>query len=286
MSFPVQTYLKTILDHLKFSFYEDVHDGDHTSLSCMDEHLTQQAQLLVKRDGIIAGIEVAELIVKHLSHTLSIDKKKEDGQYVQSGDIAFYLSGSAREIVTLERLMLNYMQRMSGIATQTHEYAQKLAPYKAKILDTRKTTPGFRIFEKWAVSIGGGHNHRFGLFDMIMIKDNHVDYAGGIKNAIQKANQYLAQKQKNIPIEIEVRNLQELEEVLNFGQVQRIMLDNFTVEQTRDAVSRINEKYEIESSGGITIDNIEAYAECGVDFISVGALTHQIKSLDLSLKAC
>jgi nicotinate-nucleotide pyrophosphorylase (carboxylating) len=274
--------LETIL---KNAINEDIGDGDHSSLSCIPANAEGKAQLLIKQNGILAGLEIAKEVFNLMDSTLKFEQFQFDGNNVNPGDRAFIISGKIRSILQTERLVLNIMQRMSGIATTTHEYVKKIAGTKAKILDTRKTTPGFRYLEKQAVKIGGGENHRMGLYDMIMLKDNHVDFAGGIKQAIQKANEYLQQVNKNIKIEIEVRNINELNEVLATGGVHRIMLDNFSPEQTKEAVQLINNRYETESSGGITLKNIRAYAEAGVDYISVGALTHQIKSLDMSLKA-
>lgn len=267
------------------AFNEDIGDGDHSSLSCIDEKVYSEANLLVKENGIIAGVDIASKVAKFYSHELSLNIYIKDGSKVNPGDIVFKISGPQRDILAVERTMLNFMQRMSGIATQTNIYVQKISDLKTKILDTRKTTPGLRLIEKEAVRIGGGYNHRLGLYDMIMLKDNHIDYAGGIQKAIRSANDYLQKNNLNLKIEIEVRNLDELKQVLEVGHIHRIMLDNFNIENTRKAVELINGKYETESSGGITIDTIRSYAECGVDYISVGALTHHIKSLDLSLKA-
>ena len=274
--------LETIL---KNAITEDLGDGDHSSLSCIPAEAEDKAQLLIKQVGILAGLEIAKEVFNLIDPSLKFEQFQFDGNNVNPGDRAFIISGKTRSILQAERLVLNIMQRMSGIATTTHEYVKKIVGTKAKILDTRKTTPGFRYLEKQAVKIGGGENHRMGLYDMIMLKDNHVDFAGGIKQAIKKANEYLQQVNKNIKIEIEVRNINELNEVLETGNVHRIMLDNFSPEQTKEAVQLINNRYETESSGGITLKNIRAYAEAGVDYISVGALTHQIKSLDMSLKA-
>jgi len=264
---------------------EDIGDGDHSSLSCIPENAVGKAQLLIKQEGILAGIEIAKKIFSAIDPAVSMEQFLFDGKALHVGDRAFIVSGKVHSILKAERLVLNIMQRMSGIATITREYVNKVAGTKAKILDTRKTTPGVRILEKMAVKIGGGENHRMGLYDMIMLKDNHVDFAGGIEAAIQKANHYLKKNNKNLQIEIEARNLEEVKRILKTGNVHRIMLDNFTPEQTREAVELINGKYETESSGGITLDTIRDYAECGVDYISVGALTHHIKSLDMSLKA-
>ncbi|MCE3226945.1 MAG: nadC [Bacteroidetes bacterium] len=270
-----------ILNALK----EDVGDGDHTALSTIPKDHKGWMQLKIKEDGIIAGIEAAERILKHVDKKIRIKKILKDGDKVKKGDIAFIIYGNTRKLLTSERLILNVMQRMSGIATKT-AYLQHLCKgTKTKVIDTRKTTPGFRFFEKWAVVIGGGANHRYGLFDMILIKDNHIDFAGGIIEAIDEANAYLKRKKKKLAIEVETRNLDDVKKVLAHGKVQRIMLDNYTPEQTAQAVKLIHGKFEVESSGGITEKNIADYAKCGVDFISIGALTHHVKSLDLSLKA-
>ncbi len=262
------------------AFKEDIGDGDHSSLSCISENIFSEAILLVKEKGIIAGVEVAKKVAEFYSQELHLDIYIQDGNEVFPGDIIFKISGHQLDILAVERTMLNFMQRMSGIATQTNLYVQKVAGLKTKILDTRKTTPGLRLIEKEAVKIGGGTNHRIGLFDMILLKDNHIDYAGGIENAIITANKYLKQNNLNLKIEIEVRNLHELMQVLKVGKIDRIMLDNFDIETTRKAIELINGKYETESSGGITLETVRNYAECGVDFVSVGALTHHIKSLD------
>ncbi len=264
---------------------EDVGDGDHTSLACIPINVTGKAQLIIKEDGVIAGIGLAKLIFNKIDDSLIFTPLLKDGDKIKNGDVAFYVEGSSQSILKAERLVLNFMQRMSGIATKTNYYTQLLQGLPTKILDTRKTTPGNRIIEKWAVQIGGGVNHRMGLYDMIMIKDNHIDYAGGIENAINKVVDYLKNNNKKLKIEIEARDLKELNEILNVGKIHRIMLDNFNFEDLKTAVKLINGKYETEASGGITEKTIRAYAECGVDFISVGALTHQINSLDLSLKA-
>jgi len=277
-----QAYMDRFIEN---AIAEDVGDGDHTSLSCIPSSKTGKAQLLIKQDGIIAGIQVASSIFQKLDGDTKFKLLIQDGSVVHEGEIAFLVEAKVLVILKAERLVLNVMQRMSGIATQTNHYVKKLEGLKTKVLDTRKTTPGMRLFDKAAVKMGGGENHRFGLYDMILLKDNHIDFAGGIENAIQKANDYLNIKKKNIPIEIEARSLDELKKILAFGKIHRIMLDNFTPELTKQAVSLINGRYETESSGNITLDNIRNYAECGVDYISVGALTHQIQSLDLSLKA-
>lgn len=264
---------------------EDIGDGDHSTLSCVPENGIGTARLIVKDNGIIAGVELAEKIFKTFDPSLEIEVFIQDGESVKYGDIAFIVKGASRSILTTERLVLNFMQRMSGIATQTSNIVSLIEGTSVKLLDTRKTTPGIRYMEKWAVRIGGGHNHRFALYDMIMLKDNHVDYAGGIRPAIEKANQYLLDSGKSLKIEIEVRNEAELKEVLEVGKVDRIMLDNFSPERIVEAMKTIPETYEVEASGGITIDTIRAYAETGVHYISVGALTHSFKSLDMSLKA-
>ena len=274
-----------ILELIDNALREDIGDGDHSTLACVPAHAIGKAQLIIKEDGILAGIELAEIIFKRFDPSLQIEILLEDGKAVKSGDVAFIVSGSSRSILTTERLVLNCMQRMSGIATQTNKIVSCIEGCATKLLDTRKTTPGIRLLEKWAVRIGGGHNHRFGLFDMLMLKDNHIDYAGGIQPAVLRANKYLKSKKKNLKIEIEVRNLQELKEVLEIGMVDRIMLDNFSPDEIRDALKLIPTEYETEASGGITLETIRSYAETGVNFISVGALTHSAKSLDMSLKA-
>lgn len=275
-----------LIDQLiDLSIREDVGDGDHTSLACIPLNANGKAHLLIKEDGIIAGIELAKLIFNNIDDSLIFTPVLKDGDKIKSGDVAFYVEGNSQSILKAERLVLNFMQRMSGIATKTNHYTQLLQGVPTKILDTRKTTPGNRIVEKWAVQLGGGVNHRMGLYDMIMIKDNHIDYAGGIENAINKVVDYLIIKDKTLKIEIEARDLKELNEILKVGKVHRIMLDNFSFEDLRTAIKLIDGKYETEASGGINEKTIRTYAECGVDFISVGALTHQINSLDLSLKA-
>lgn len=277
--------MKTIEDLVKQALAEDLGDGDHSGLSCIPTDAVGKAQLLIKDDGIIAGLEVAKVVFNQVDPELQLNFYKKDGDEVKKGEIAFEVEGKSLSILRAERLALNFMQRMSGIATHTHRLKQLLSGLPTQILDTRKTTPNFRIFEKLAVKIGGGNNHRFGLYDMIMIKDNHIDYAGGIGKAIDKVYEYLKDKKLNIPIEVEARNLEEVKEILSAQKVDRIMLDNFTYEDLRTAVELIGDYAETEASGGITEETIRNYAECGVDFISVGALTHQIKSLDLSLKA-
>jgi nicotinate-nucleotide pyrophosphorylase (carboxylating) len=267
------------------SLAEDVGDGDHSSLACIPSESKGRARLLIKEKGIIAGIRVADELFSVIDEDLKFDKILEDGTSVFPGDIAFYLSGRQQSILKSERLVLNIMQRMSGIATSTHEYATHLKGLKTRILDTRKTTPGFRFLEKEAVSIGGGWNHRMGLYDMIMLKDNHIDYAGGIDKAIKKTREYLKKKNLKLKVEIEARSIEDVRKILSIGGIDRIMLDNFSIEDTILAVREISGRYETESSGGIDLSTIRTYAECGVDYISVGALTHHVKSLDMSLKA-
>jgi len=264
---------------------EDIGDGDHTTLSTVPKDVKGGAKLLVKEKGIIAGVEISQRIFNKIDSSLKVEVFIKDGTKVNVGDIVFNVYGNTHSILQAERLALNFMQRMSGIATNTNRYVEKLEGLKTRVLDTRKTTPGLRVVEKMAVKIGGGENHRFGLYDMILVKDNHVDFAGGIEKAIQKIQTYLNDSGKKIPVEIEVRNQHELEEVMKAGFVNRVMLDNFTPKQTLEAVNFINGRFEIESSGGITLETIREYAECGVDFVSVGELTHQIRSIDLSLKA-
>ena len=272
-------------DLIALAFAEDIGDGDHTTLCCIPADEMGRSKLLVKEEGILAGVDVARRVFTAFDPSLEMEVFIEDGAHVKPGDVAFVVSGRVQSLLQTERIMLNIMQRMSGIATVTHEYMARLEGLHTRVLDTRKTTPGMRILEKEAVRIGGGVNHRIGLFDMILLKDNHVDFAGGIEAAINRCHRYLEEKGKNLKIEIEVRNLNELGEVLRVGGVDRIMLDNFTPELTREAVKLIAGRYETESSGGITIDTIRDYAECGVDFVSVGALTHSVKGLDMSFKA-
>lgn len=267
------------------AFLEDIGDGDHTSLSCIPTDLPGSAQLLVKSEGVLAGIGIARKVFHRFDPELVIEVYLEDGTWVKPGDVAFKITGSRVSILQTERLVLNIMQRMSGIATETRKYVEKIKDYPTKILDTRKTTPGMRVLDKEAVRLGGGVNHRMGLYDMIMIKDNHADFAGGIRPAITKVQAYLKANQLNLAIEVEARSIPEIIEIMEVGGIQRIMLDNFTVSQTLEAVQLINHQYETESSGGITLDTLVDYAACGVDFISIGAITHQVKSLDLSLKA-
>jgi nicotinate-nucleotide pyrophosphorylase (carboxylating) len=275
-----------LIDELiKLAFKEDIGDGDHTTLSTIPATSIGKVQLKIKDEGVLAGVEIAERIFHSFDPELQMNVFIHDGSEVKYGDIAFTVEGKVQSLLQTERLVLNVMQRMSGIATTTRKYVKKLEGTQTKVLDTRKTTPGMRILEKEAVHIGGGENHRIGLFDMILLKDNHIDFAGGIENAIAHAKEYSWKIGKTLPIEVEVRNFEELNEVLRIGGVDRIMLDNFDVENTRKAVKLVNRRYELESSGGITYDTIRSYAETGVDYISVGALTHSVKSLDMSLKS-
>lgn len=274
---------KYIHSFIKNTIQEDIGDGDHTSLACIPAAAKGKAKLLVKEKGIIAGVQLATIILHTIDSNLRIKQKIKDGATVKPGDIVFTVEGATRSILKAERLVLNCMQRMSGIATKTNTLVQLCSGTKAKVLDTRKTTPGIRFVEKWAVKIGGGENHRFGLYDMILIKDNHIDYAGSIANAIKAANKY--QKKKKVEIEIEARNLDEVKKILAIGKVNRIMLDNFSTSNLKKAIVLIGNQYKTEASGNITEKTIRNYARCGVDYVSVGALTHSIKSLDLSLKA-
>ena len=271
---------------IDLAFAEDIGDGDHTTLCCIPDDAMGKSRLLIKEDGILAGVEVAKKVFARFDPTMQVEVLMGDGTKVKKGDVAMIVTGKVRSLLQTERLMLNIMQRMSGIATMTHRYVERLEGTKTLVLDTRKTTPGMRMLEKQAVKIGGGVNHRIGLFDMILLKDNHVDFAGGIANAIHRCHQYLEEKGLKLKIEIEVRNFDELQQVLDCQGVDRIMLDNFSVEDTRKAVEIIGGRYETESSGGLTIDTIRSYAECGVDYVSVGALTHSVKGLDMSFKAC
>lgn len=271
---------------IDLSFAEDIGDGDHTTLCCIPEDAMGKSHLLIKEDGILAGVEVAKKVFARFDDTMKVEVLIQDGVHVKKGDIAMVVTGKVRSLLQTERLMLNIMQRMSGIATMTNKYVEKLKGTKTHVLDTRKTTPGMRMLEKQAVKIGGGMNHRIGLFDMILLKDNHVDFAGGITNAIDRCHKYLEEKGLKLKIEIEVRNFDELQQVIDHGGVDRIMLDNFSVADTKKAVQIIAGRFETESSGGITFDTIRQYAECGVNFISVGALTHSVKGLDMSFKAC
>ena len=279
--------VEELIDRLiDLSFAEDIGDGDHTTLCCIPENAMGKSHLLIKEDGILAGVEVAKEVFRRFDPTMQVEVLLGDGERVHKGDIAMVVSGKVRSLLQTERLMLNIMQRMSGIATMTDKYVQRLKGTKTRVLDTRKTTPGMRMLEKQAVKIGGGCNHRIGLFDMILLKDNHVDFAGGIVNAIDRCHAYLKEKGLDLKIEIEVRNFEELKEVLAHGGVDRVMLDNFSVTDTKWAVDMIDGRVETESSGGITFDTIRDYAEQGVDYISVGALTHSVKGLDMSFKAC
>lgn len=270
---------------IKLWFAEDIGDGDHTTLSCIPDTAIGKSQLIIKEKGVLAGVEVAQAIFAAFDRTLKTTVFIQDGADVNPGDVAFVVEGKIQSLLQTERLMLNIMQRMSGVATRTREYVKLLEGTKTRVLDTRKTTPGLRLLEKEAVKIGGGVNHRIGLYDMILLKDNHVDFAGGIDKAILRAKDYLKAKNKDLKIEIEVRSFDELAQVMAIGGVDRIMLDNFSVENTRKAVEIIAGRYETESSGGITFDTLRDYALCGVDYISVGALTHSVKSLDMSFKA-
>lgn len=270
---------------IELSFAEDIGDGDHTTLSSIPEDAMGENILIIKEDGVLAGVEMAKRIFAHFDKELAVKVLINDGAEVKKGDVAMRVSGKVRSLLQTERLMLNVMQRMSGIATMTRKYVKQLEGTNTRVLDTRKTTPGMRIMEKEAVKIGGGVNHRIGLFDMILLKDNHVDFAGGIKQAIERAKEYCRAKGKDLKIEIEVRNFDELQQVLDLGGVDRIMFDNFDTTATRKAVEMVAGRFETESSGGITFDTLRDYALCGVDFISVGALTHSVKGLDMSFKA-
>ena len=270
---------------IDLSFAEDIGDGDHTTLCCIPETEMGESKLLIKEEGIFAGVEIAKQVFHRFDPTMEVEVYIEDGAHVKPGDIVMSVKGKVQSLLQTERLMLNVMQRMSGIATITSKYVELLKGTKCRVLDTRKTTPGMRIMEKDAVRIGGGCNHRIGLFDMILLKDNHVDFAGGIPQAVSRAQEYCKAKGKDLKIEVEVRNFDELNQVLTLEGVDRVMLDNFSVENTRKAVEIVNGKVEVESSGGITFDTIRSYAECGVDYVSVGALTHSVKGLDMSFKA-
>ncbi len=281
----METVDKLIDDLIKLAFSEDIGDGDHTTLCCIPAEEKGKSKLLVKEEGILAGVEIAKKVFAKFDPELEMEVFINDGTHVKPGDIAFIVSGKTQSLLQTERLMLNIMQRMSGIATVTNKYVKELEGTNTRVLDTRKTTPGLRMLEKAAVKIGGGCNHRIGLFDMILLKDNHVDFAGGIENAVTKAKAYCNEKGKDLKIELEVRNFDELNQALAVG-VDRVMLDNFTPADTKKAVELINGRIETESSGGITFATLREYAECGVDFISVGALTHSVKGLDMSFKAC
>lgn len=271
---------------IDLAFAEDIGDGDHTTLCCIPENAMGKSHILIKEDGILAGVELAKRVFAKFDPTMQVEVLINDGTPVKKGDIAMVVTAKVRSLLQTERLMLNIMQRMSGIATMTNKYVERLKGTKTHVLDTRKTTPGLRMLEKQAVKIGGGMNHRIGLFDMILLKDNHIDFCGGITNAITRCHEYLKEKGLDLKIEIEVRNFDELAEAMNCGGINRIMLDNFSVADTKKAVDIVGGKFETESSGGITFDTIRDYAECGVDFISVGALTHSVKGLDMSFKAC
>ena len=279
-------YIPFVKELIELCIKEDIGDGDHTSLCCIPADAHGRMRLLCKQEGVIAGIEVAQMVLDRLDPEMRFEQILNDGDRVKPGDVAFYVSGRLRSLLQAERILLNIMQRMSGVATQTAFYMKHLEGLHTRILDTRKTTPGMRVLDKMAVKLGGGENHRMGLFDMILLKDNHIDFAGGIRKAITGAREYLRAKGKQLPIECEVRSLEDIDEVFAAGGVDRIMFDNFTPEMTRKAVEKVAGRCETESSGGITLETMRAYAECGVDFISVGALTHQIRSLDMSLKAC
>lgn len=275
-----------IVDHIiKNALQEDIGPGDYSSLASVPKEAVGKAKLLVKDEGILAGVELAKRIFELYDPNLKMTVFIQDGSPVKPGDIAFTVEGSSISILSTERLMLNFMQRMSGIASLTNKYVKLIEGSKTRLLDTRKTTPGIRYMEKWAVRIGGGYNHRYALYDMVMLKDNHIDYAGGIEKAILKTNSYLKENQLDLKIEIEVRDMEELDQVLKVGHIDRIMLDNFTPDEIKEALKKINSKYETEASGGITSETLKSYADTNVDFISVGALTHSFKSLDMSLKA-
>ncbi|MFI3324522.1 MAG: carboxylating nicotinate-nucleotide diphosphorylase [Rikenellaceae bacterium] len=278
-------YIPFVEELLELCIKEDIGDGDHTSLCCIPATEQGRMRLLCKQEGILAGVEVAQMVLERLDGEMKFEKLLSDGALVQPGDVAFYVSGRLQSLLQAERILLNIMQRMSGVATQTAKYVKQLEGLHTRVLDTRKTTPGMRVLDKMAVKIGGGENHRMGLFDMILLKDNHIDFAGGVQKAVRGAKEYLAAKGKNIPIECEVRTMQDIDDVFAAGGVDRIMFDNFSPELTREAVAKVAGRCQTESSGGITFDTLRDYAESGVDFISVGALTHQIKSLDMSLKA-
>lgn len=269
---------------VKQALREDVGDGDHSSLSCIQDEITGKMKLLAKENGILAGVEVAKEVIRQVDERIKMEVFIHDGEEIKVGDVVFELSGPARSMLTAERTLLNFMQRLSGVATASRSYADAVAGTSATILDTRKTTPGMRFLEKYAVKMGGCENHRFGLFDMIMLKDNHIDFAGGIENAINATHQYLKEKNMNLKIEVETRNIEEIKQVMKVGGIHRIMLDNFAPEKIKEALAVIDGKYETEASGGITMQNLREYALTGVDYISIGALTHHIKSLDLSLK--
>ena len=271
---------------IDLSFSEDIGDGDHTTLCCIPEDAMGKSKLLIKEEGILAGMRIAKEIFHRFDPTMEVEQFMEDGAHVKPGDVAMIVTGKVRSLLQTERLMLNVMQRMSGIATMTAKYVKRLDGTNTRVLDTRKTTPGMRMLEKEAVKIGGGVNHRIGLFDMILLKDNHVDFAGGIANALDRCAAYQKEKGLNLKVEIECRSFDDIRQVMEHGGADRIMLDNFSVEDTKKAVELIDHRFETESSGGITYDTLRDYAECGVDYISVGALTHSVKGLDMSFKAC
>lgn len=271
---------------IDLAFSEDIGDGDHTTLCCIPENAMGKSRLLIKEEGILAGMRIAKEIFHRFDPTMQVEQFMEDGTHVKPGDVPMIVTGKVRSLLQTERLMLNVMQRMSGIATMTNKYVQRLEGTNTRVLDTRKTTPGMRMLEKEAVKIGGGCNHRIGLFDMILLKDNHIDFAGGIANALDRCAAYQKEKGLNLKVEIECRTFDEIKQVMTHGGADRIMLDNFSIGDTKKAVELINHKFETESSGGITYDTLRQYAECGVDFISVGALTHSVKGLDMSFKAC
>ncbi len=281
-----QQYIPYVEKLIELAIAEDIGDGDHSSLCSIPASEKGKMKLLIKQEGILAGVEVARMVFERLDKDVVFEQLLEDGAHVKVGEIAFYVSGRLQTLLQSERIILNIMQRMSGVATQTARYVQELEGLKCQVLDTRKTTPGMRVLDKMAVKIGGGENHRIGLFDMIMLKDNHIDFAGGITAALTKAKEYLREKGKDLAIEVETRSLEDIREVFAAGGCERIMLDNFSPALTREAVALIDGRAEIESSGGITLETMREYGECGVDFISVGALTHQIRSIDMSLKAC
>ena len=280
-----QEYIPFVSDLIELAIREDIGDGDHTSLATIPTGARGRMKLLIKEDGVLAGVEVARMVFDRLLGDYLFEQILHDGDRVKAGDIAFYVEGEMIRLLQAERIVLNIMQRMSGVATMTRRYQDELKGLHTRVLDTRKTTPGMRMLEKEAVKIGGGTNHRIGLFDMILIKDNHIDFAGGIEKAIKRADDYCRENGKNLKVEVEVRSLDDIRRVLAHGGVDRIMFDNFTPEQTKEAVALVDGKVETESSGGITIENLRQYGEAGVDFISVGALTHSVKGLDMSFKA-
>ncbi|MBD5217190.1 MAG: carboxylating nicotinate-nucleotide diphosphorylase [Bacteroidales bacterium] len=282
----MKTKEELIDDLLTLSFAEDIGDGDHTTLSTIPADAMGRSRLLIKEKGILAGVEIAKKVLKKLDPSIEIEEFIADGAEVNPGDVAFIASGPVRSLLIAERTMLNIMQRMSGVATMTRKYQDELKGLHTRVLDTRKTTPGMRLLEKEGVRLGGGKNHRIGLFDMILIKDNHIDFAGGIEAAVNRAKEYCRENGKDLKIEVEARSLDDIREILRIGGVDRIMFDNFTPELTREAVKIVDGRAETESSGGITIENLRAYGEAGVDYISVGALTHSVKGLDMSFKAC